>query len=320
VGFTRVCYTSELKELPRQKPVTIAISIKINDGLVLASDSASTVLGQVPTTGELQVLNVYNNAIKVFNLRKGLPIGAITWGSGSIGQDSISTIIKDLRERLTGDDPDHKDWKLDPAKYEIQSVADKLKEFVYDDLYTKAFKDFPQKPPLGFIVAGYSARAQLADEFQIDIQDGKCNGPRLLRKREESGMTWAGEPEAVNRLVTGVGSAMPNILKQNFGVPEEEVNQALAIIHQTMQVPMILPAMPLQDAIDLADFMVDLTIKFARFRVGAPTVGGPIEIAAISKQEGFRWVQRKYYFSRKMNPEEKFTRVYEPDDKEEKKT
>ena len=149
--------------------LTIAISLKINDGLVLASDSASTVLGQVPNTGELQVLNVYNNAIKVFNLRKGLPIGAITWGSGSIGQDSISTIIKDLRERFTGDDLEYKDWKLDPKTYTIEAIAEKLKEYVYDELYLTAFKDFPQKPPLGFIVAGYSARAPMADEFQIDI-------------------------------------------------------------------------------------------------------------------------------------------------------
>lgn len=300
------------------KPVTIAISIKINDGLVLASDSASTVLGQVPNTGELQVLNVYNNAIKVFNLRKGLPIGAITWGSGSIGQDSISTIIKDLRERFTGDDPDHPDWKLDPKTYTIEAIAEKLKQFVYDELYLTAFKDFPQKPPLGFIVAGYSARAPMADEFQIDIQDGECNGPRLLRKREESGVTWAGEPEALNRLIAGVGTAMPTILRQNFGVPEGEVGQALAVIQQNMQVGFILPAMPLQDAIDLAEFMVDVTIKFSRFRAGAPTVGGPIEIAAISKHEGFRWVQRKYYFTRELNPEEKFTRVYKPDDKEDK--
>jgi hypothetical protein len=297
--------------------LTIAISIKINDGLVLASDSASTVLGQAPS-GELQVLNIYHNAIKVFNLRKGLPIGAITWGSGSIGQDSISTIIKDLRERLTGDDPDHKDWELNPNTYSIQAIAETLKQYVYDDLYLKAFKDFPQKPPLGFIVAGYSARAPMAEEFQIDIQDGKCNGPRLLRKREESGVTWAGEPEALNRLITGVGSAMPLILRQNFGVPEQEVPQALAVIQQNMQVGFILAAMPLQDAIDLAEFMVDFTIKFSRFTMGAPTVGGPIEIAAISKHEGFRWVKRKYYFNRELNPEEKFTRVYKPDDKEEK--
>jgi hypothetical protein len=296
--------------------VTIAISIKINDGLVLASDSASTVLGQVPETGELQVLNVYNNAIKVFNLRKGLPIGAITWGSGSIGQDSITTIIKDLRERFTGDNPDHLDWEIDPDSYRIDEVANKLKQFVYDNLYLTAFKDFPQKPSLGFIVAGYSARAPIAEEYQIDIQNGQCSGPRLLRKQEESGMTWAGEPEALNRLISGIGGGLPMTLQQDFGVPEEEIPGAISTIKQNLTVPMILPAMPLQDAIDLAEFMVDVTIKFARFTPGPPTVGGPIEIAAISKHEGFRWVQRKYYFSRELNPEEKFTRVYEPDNKE----
>lgn len=299
--------------------MTIAISIKINDGLVLASDSASTVLGQAQQTGELQVLNIYNNANKLFNLRKGLPIGAVTWGSGSIGQSSVSTIIKDLRERFTGDDPDHSDWKLDPHNYQIEAVAKKLKEFVFDDLYTKSFRDFPQKPALGFIVAGYSAHQSTADEFQIDIQNGACVGPRLLRKREEAGMTWAGEPEVLNRILTGVGSAMPAILRQNFGVPEGEVPQAMAIIRQQMEIPFVLPAMPLQDAIDFAEFMVDVTVKFARFRPGAPTVGGPIEIAAISKHEGFRWIRRKYYFNRDLNPEERFTRVYEPENKEEKR-
>jgi hypothetical protein len=262
------------------------------------------------------VLNIYNSAVKLFNLRKGLPIGAVTWGSGSIGQDSISTIIKDLRSRFTGDDTEHKDWKLDPEKYDIATVAQRLKQFVFDDLYVKAFKDFPQKPALGFIVAGYSAKAPMADEFQIDIQNGECVGPRLLRKRDEAGMTWAGEPEVLNRIVTGIGSAMPTILQQNFGVPEQEVPGALAVIRQNMEIPFILPAMPLQDAIDFADFLVDVTIKFARFRPGAPTVGGPIEIAAISKHEGFRWIKRKYYFRRDINPEETFKRVFEPNSKE----
>jgi len=294
--------------------VTIAISIKINDGLVLASDSASTVLGQLPHTGELRVLNVYNNAVKVFNLRKGFPIGAITWGSGSIGQDSISTILKDLRERFTGDDPNHKDWQLKKDNYSVEDVAKRLKEYVFDDLYVKAFRDYPHKPPLGFIISGYSASASMGDEYQIDILNGNCNGPRLLRKREESGLTWAGEPEALNRLIIGFGSAMGTVLKQNFGIPDNEIDQTLSIMQQNLQAQFILPAMPLQDAIDLAEFLADLTIKFARFRVGAPTVGGPIEIAAISKHEGFRWVQRKYYFKKELNPEGKFHRVYEPKD------
>jgi hypothetical protein len=83
-----------------------------------------------------------------------------------------------------------------------------------------------------------------------------------------------------------------------------------------IQLPVVLPAMPLRDAIDLAEFMVDLTVKFSRFKPGAPTVGGPIEIAAISKHEGFRWVQRKYYFTRELNPEEQFTPRSESDNPE----
>ena len=124
----------------RLENVTIAISIKINDGLVLAADSASTVFGLIPS-GQLQVINVYNNADKVFNLRKGLPIGAITWGSGSIGQASVSTIIKDLRHRLTGDDPGFPSWKLDKHKYTVEEAAHHLKEFVFDDLYVNAYSD-----------------------------------------------------------------------------------------------------------------------------------------------------------------------------------
>ncbi len=60
--------------------------------------------------------------------------------------------------------------------------------------------------------------------------------------------------------------------------------------------------MPIQDAIDLATFLVDVTIKFSRFAPGPPTVGGPIEVAAITKHEGFKWVRRKFYYQAKYNP------------------
>jgi hypothetical protein len=42
-----------------------------------------------------------------------------------------------------------------------------------------------------------------------------------------------------------------------------------------------------------------------RLSTDLPThsVGGPIEIAAVTKHEGFRWVKRKYNFSRDLNPE-----------------
>lgn len=276
-------------------------------------------LGATPD-GQLQVFNVYNNADKVFNLQKGLPIGAVTWGAGSIGQASASTIMKDLRKIFTeGDEEKHPGWKLDKDTYTVEAVADRLKRFVFDELYTPAFKDFPhKKPDLGFIIAGYSASAPMADEFQIDIKEGVCQGPRPVHRREDIGMTWAGNAEALNRLLVGVGSALPQVLQNVFKLQPDQMPQVIQVIQQSLQLPLVLPAMPLQDAIDLAEFLVDLTIKFSRFMPGAPTVGGPIEIAAISKHEGFRWIKRKYYFKREMNPEERFTRVYEPETKGDK--
>ena len=82
--------------------MTIALAVKVNDGVILAADGASTLTLVDSTTGEGGVANVYNNANKITNLLKGSPIGMITWGSGSIGIESIATLAKDLRDRFSG--------------------------------------------------------------------------------------------------------------------------------------------------------------------------------------------------------------------------
>lgn len=57
--------------------MTIAICLKVHDGIVLASDSASTLL-TIGSDQNTSITNIYNNTNKIFNLYKGLPIGAIT--------------------------------------------------------------------------------------------------------------------------------------------------------------------------------------------------------------------------------------------------
>jgi len=287
--------------------MTIAISLKVNDGVVLAADSASTLVGRDETGGPSGVVNVYNHANKVFNLRKGLPIGAITWGSGSIGPASISTLAKDVRRRFSGKDPDHSDWHLDPDNYTIEQVAERLRGFIYDELYVPAYDDWPddqRKPDLGFIVAGYSSNAAMADEFQIAIVNGDCEPPLALRQGETSGLTWNGQPEAISRQLLGFDPALPDVMQNLLGVPQDQIGPAIETIRSALQSPLVQAAMPFQDAIALAEFLVDLTIKVSRFAPGAPTVGGEIEIAAISKHEGFKWVRRKHYFQRDFNQED----------------
>jgi len=287
--------------------MTIAISLKVNDGVVLAADSASTFIGRDESGGPSGVINVYNHANKVFNLCKGLPIGAITWGSGSIGPASISTLAKDVRRRFSGRDPEHPDWHIDRENYTIEEIAIRVREFVYDELYVPAYADWPadqRKPDLGFIVAGYSSTAAMADEFQISIVNGECAAPLALRQEEASGLTWNGQPQAISRQLLGFDPALPDVLRDQLGVPEEQIVPAMETIRSALQSPLVQAAMPFQDAIALAEFLVDLTIKVSRFAPGAPTVGGEIEIAAISKHEGFKWVRRKHYFQRDFNQED----------------
>ena len=283
--------------------MTIAISVKINDGVVLATDSASTVTGTIPGGVPGGVINVYNNANKAFNLLKGLPIGAVTWGAGAIGNASTSSLVKDFRKRLKeGDEA----WKLNRATYTIQDVAIRLRKFIYEDNYVNAFAALPpdKKPPLGFIVAGYSANADLADEYVIAIEQGNCGPPHAIRRSDESGMFWAGMGEPLNRLILGFGSALPQVLQHNLGVPPNQIPAAMGVLQQTLGVALAIPGMPLQDAIDLAEFLADVAAKYSRFAPGAPVVGGPIEIAAISKHEGFKWVKRKFYFDPNLTPVE----------------
>ena len=282
--------------------MTIAISLRVNDGVVLAADSATSLMVQNPGGGAPLVANVYNNANKIFNLRKGLPIGLITWGSGSIGSASIATLVKDLRRRLTGGN----DWALDAQNYSVTAVAERVKEFFLVEHYTPAFAAWPIKPPLGFVIAGYSSGSPVPEEYMIQIDNtGACTGPVALRQADQVGVTWNGFPEPITRLIFGIASNLPQLIMDQL--PEEQraaVGRAIEIARPVLQVPLVQAAMPLQDAIDLAEYLAELTIGFSRFAPGASVVGGPVEIAAITKHEGFKWVSRKYYFQRDLNPEE----------------
>src|SRR5258708_37235979 len=87
--------------------MSIAVVISVHDGVVLAADSASTLLAAgIPGVGpesagpDQIAVNVYNNANKIANLYKGEPIGCVAYGSGSIGLASISTLLKDFRNLL----------------------------------------------------------------------------------------------------------------------------------------------------------------------------------------------------------------------------
>ena len=80
--------------------MTICVAVKVQDCIVFAADSTSSLQAVLPD-GNPITINTYDHANKLFNLRKGLPIAAMTAGIGNFGPSSISTVTKDFRAQLS---------------------------------------------------------------------------------------------------------------------------------------------------------------------------------------------------------------------------
>jgi hypothetical protein len=77
---------------------------------------------------------------------------------------------------------------------------------------------------------------------------------------------------------------------QQSGVPEETISSIMARVDQELQYSVLFNAMPLQDAIGYAKFLVELTIRRFRYVIGAELCGGPIMIATITRKDGYSLV------------------------------
>lgn len=60
--------------------------------------------------------------------------------------------------------------------------------------------------------------------------------------------------------------------------------------------------MPKSDLANMAESLINLTSTKRRVSAEAETVGGPIDVAVISKYDGYVWIKRKHYFQKELNP------------------
>lgn len=60
--------------------------------------------------------------------------------------------------------------------------------------------------------------------------------------------------------------------------------------------------LPKEELAAMAEALVNLTSFKRHVTRQAETVGGPIDVAVISRGDGFVWIKRKHYFSQQLNP------------------
>lgn len=279
--------------------MTVCVAIKVHDCIVFAADSASSLVA-TPQPGVSSVVNIWSHGIKVFNLHKELPIVAMTAGMGHFGPASISNLAKDLRISLSSakaGDP------LDKESYTIEEVAKRACEF-FESKYREIVPPPANPHQFEFWIGGYGPDVNRGEIWKLVIQDGKVFEPQQVALAEDDDkVIWGGQPQAINRLLIGFDGNLETLLAED-GLPEGQAQSLVDKLLQRTATPLVHSTMPVQDAINLADFLVDVTKRYFAFLPGADVVGGDTDIATVTKHEGFKWIKRKHYYPAELNPKE----------------
>jgi hypothetical protein len=255
--------------------MTMNVSVRVPDGIVLASDSlAASVVplqAQVAVSMKCQQCGHENPpgviqvppvpvpgsstplASKLFYIGN---YGLTFFGASAINSRSMFNHV--MVYRTTKHKPE----------MQLGDIAEGLAEQLQDAIGAeKLLEDAPKGSVIGgFQICGY-------DEGDIDV--GRTIVVHLK----------AGEPAERQEVAGGYGATVTGyqeIAKMLFSLPSG--GQSAQPNYASMTIP---------DAIDYARFLVQTTSDYHRFADMVPPVGGPTEIALITKWIGFRWIERK---------------------------
>lgn len=104
-------------------------------------------------------------------------------------------------------------------------------------------------------------------------------------------------PKAKASALKKTRAASEQILKK-FKTDFEEFRKKMLVDPIVFTVAVL----PKEELAAMAEALVNLTSFKRRFSLDAETVGGPIDVAVLSKGDGFIWVKRKHYFTAELNP------------------
>jgi hypothetical protein len=256
--------------------LSLGIVIKGPEGLVLAAESRITLTAKNKETGK-EVSVSYDNAQKVLSFsRPRSHVGAVTYGIGGIGQRSAYSYITEFESSV----------KTGSAS--VEDIAKLLSDFYLGQWNSVMPHDY-KGPLMTFVVAGYNDGEAYGRVYLFEI-------PRAPKPEERNlggfGITWGGQREIVDRLLTGYDARVLETAKNSLGLSD---GQAEVMKKELSKYGMALPIqyLPLQDCVDLAIFFIRTTMEAQRLTVGIRGVGGPIDVATITRTGGLRWVQQK---------------------------
>ena len=99
------------------------------------------------------------------------------------------------------------------------------------------------------------------------------------------------------RLASAIGQIDINPIIQSYvnGITQFKNENAISPLMQTIA------TMEKEDLAELAENLIYLTSLKRRITPDMESVGGPVDVAIVSKCDGFIWIKRKHYFDPALN-------------------
>lgn len=301
--------------------MTAEIAVMNQEAVALAADSAVTIVD-----GENEeITKIFTSANKLFSLSQFHPVGKMIYGNTRLGDVPWETVIKLYRDRLGSESRETiEEYVSDLIGY-IDGQASKFR-------LEQAGEGWPRS---GVVIAGFGENEIYPVIVSLEIVG--FSG-QLLYRMEKPSIAIEGiealilpyaQKEVVKGFMNGVDPSykirlletfeiiLSRLLEETLTEIERDFSQALEIAMVTLYrelenielqeyaEPVLgtIAEMPKSELPAIAEALVGLQSLKRRVSEEHETVGGPIDVALISKGDGFIWIKRKHYFDPETNPQ-----------------
>ncbi|MFQ6118328.1 MAG: hypothetical protein ACE5KE_00410 [Methanosarcinales archaeon] len=305
--------------------MSLAINTTTPSGIVLAADSRQSYRNR---KGQARIGS--DNASKLFQLsqRIGIAVTGLAFLPEEGVPKNISNFIDEFKRRedlgrMTVRETAEKIYNFFEEKYDYKTPLKQLPTRIRQDLEKQGheiigdfkeekgvikfrFKDSSGKKHEGvggvdridILVAGYNHDGS-HEVFTCNIPGGISQKRNSKERGKEYGASWIGQIDVVSRIVLGWEGrvfALPFVRDAIKKIGEEKIVQQF----RGLEYQISWGTMTLQDAIDFCVLAIKTTEAIQRFSDGVamnpgdiPGVGGDIDVAVITRDKGFVWIQKK---------------------------
>ena len=275
--------------------MSLGVAFKGPEGIVLAADSRVTLNAQAQApNGQVMLLPAtFDNATKLLKVKGQEFVGAVTYGAGAIGRSAGAQGLQEVRTAHSYI-PEFETTLADCKRLTVQEFAQRLSDF-----FLQRWREagMPIPAPLGqdmvFLVGGYDEGEAYGKVFEVYVPS-KPN-PRETLPAGQFGATWGGQHQIVSRLMNGYDVMTAKVVRDFLQMPAAAGQPDLLEAELRTKFGTKIPwqFLPLQDCVDLSIFLISATITLQKWTVDIRGVGGAIDVATVTRTEGFKYVQQK---------------------------